>query len=84
MDALEHSFHVTFHINAEKSENNDSEGLQSLLPDCVFCCLMIMCLSIYFDGEHEFIAEEIHNVVINGFLSQELVATCLPAFELIP
>jgi len=43
-----------------------------------------MGLSIYFDGEHELIAEEIHYIVINGFLPQKLVATYPSSLELIP
>ena len=43
-----------------------------------------MGLSIYFDGEHEFMAEKIHYIVINGFLPQELETTYLSSLELIP
>ena len=43
-----------------------------------------MGLTVYFDGEHELIAEKIHYVVINGFLPQELVTSYLSSLELVP
>ena len=63
------SLQVLFNLNIRQAEYGNPHELNPLLPDCVFGGLTFMALPIYFDGEHEVVAEKIDYVVIDGPLA---------------
>lgn len=84
IDTRHHTSKVPFDINIEKSQHGNPQPFKAALSDRVFRYLVVVRLTINFDRQHQFMAEEIHDKVINGSLAQKPIVMNLPVLQLIP
>ena len=81
LNASQNIRHVMLHIAIMKSQDIQAELLQILLPDLIPYKLLPMALTIDLDHQLQLRAIEIHDVFVNGSLSQEGVPSILLPFN---
>ena len=73
-DELEYSTEVLLHFRVREPEERDSVSFNIPLPFRILLLLSFMGRAVNFKNQHEFWAIEIHNILINWFLSMKVVA----------
>src|SRR5262245_60621645 len=76
--------HVVFDIPVMKSQDLESEVLQTLLSSLILFKVIAMAIPVDFDYQIQLRAIEIYDVFVNGPLPQEGVGQHFTLFQLVP
>jgi len=76
--------HVALYLPIVKSQNTQAEILQILLPNLITRNILSMALAVNLNYQLQLRAIEIHDIFVNGSLSQEGVAQHSASFQLVP
>ena len=75
LNHFQNRFLVMFNLIVPESKKMNAKPLKSLLSLCIFIGLKIMTLTIYFNRQLQVLAVEVYNVLVDGVLPIEIVAT---------